>query len=316
MSIRVRVPGSLMLMGEHAVLHGELALVLATNTYIEVTLNARSDRQVVIDSALAQYQCSLDNLVADPKLSFVLAAINIHQAQLHCGFDLHIHSEFSHKVGLGSSAAVTAGVVAALSRFCDETLSAEQLFERSLAVIHQVQAGRGSGSDLVASIYGGIVAYRVVPREIRRLDKAAILNMPPVDLFYVGYKRATPEVIAIVDRLSTQAPELYRELYLLMGQTAEAAERAILSQDWALLGQLMNSYAGLLDALGVCDIKLADLQYRLRQSQTVLGAKISGSGLGDSVIVLGQIAPETIDYLNIPVAISPKGLEIVGDAHE
>lgn len=316
MTIRVRVPGSLMLMGEHAVLHGELALVLATNTYIEVTLNARSDRQVFIDSALAQYQSSLDELVADPKLSFVLAAINLHHAQLRCGFDLHIQSEFSHTVGLGSSAAVTAGVVAALSRLCNETLNAEQLFDRSLAAVHQVQGGRGSGSDLVASIYGGIVAYRVAPREIRRLDKAAILNMPPVDLFYVGYKRATPEVIAIVDQLSTQAPELFKQLYLLMGQTAEVAEQAILSQDWALLGQLMNSYAGLLDALGVCDIKLADLQYRLRQSQTVLGAKISGSGLGDSVIALGQVAPETIDYLNIPVAVSPQGLEIVGDAHE
>lgn len=309
--IRVKVPGSLMLMGEHAVLQGELALALAVDSFVEVCLTPRSDRRVIIDSALAKYDASLDQLESNARLSFVLTAIQAYQAKLDFGFDLQISSEFSHQVGLGSSAAVTAGVIAAMSQLCHEQLTPEQLFERSLAVVHTVQGGRGSGTDLVASIFGGIVAYRVSPREIRRLDAS-----PAIDLYYVGYKLATPEVISRVEAMAKSAPDFYRQLYRLMGQTTEAAERAIKQHDWPLLGQLMNSYAGLLDALGVCDINLADLQYRLRACEQVLGAKISGSGLGDSVIVLGRAESLGLDYLHIPVSISPQGLQIFGDAHE
>ncbi|HSG02120.1 MAG TPA: GHMP kinase [Marinobacterium sp.] len=305
MNLSVRVPGSLMLMGEHAVLHGELAIALATDKFIYIELHSRSDRQVLIDSELAQYSAELEQLSADSRLSFVLAAIEQQREHLPGGFKLCIRSEFSHEVGLGSSAAVTAGVVAALSHFCGETLTHEQLFERSLGVVHRVQGGRGSGTDLVASIFGGLVAYRVRPREIRRMP-----GLPPIDLFYVGYKMKTPDVIARVEALASGAAELYQGIYRLMGEVSEAAEAAIVSQQWTLLGQLMNCYAGLMDALGVCDQSLADLQYRLRTEPEVLGAKISGSGLGDSVICLGKARPESLDYTHIPVAISQLGLII------
>lgn len=305
MNLKVRVPGSLMLMGEHAVLHGELAIALATANYIELELTSRQDRCVVIDSELAHYRSELDQLRDDPRLSFVLAAIELQRDNLPCGFELRIRSEFSHEVGLGSSAAVTAGTVAALSRFCSEHLTSEQLFERALAVVHQVQGGRGSGTDLVASIFGGLVAYRVAPREIRRLQ-----GLPPIDLFYVGYKMKTPEVIARVEARAAQAPDLFQAIYRLMGQTAEAAEDAITAQNWSLLGQLMDTYAGLMDALGVCDYSLADLQYRLRGEPDVMGVKISGSGLGDSVICLGQARPQALNYTHIPVAVSQTGLTL------
>lgn len=311
MKLSVRVPGSLMLMGEHAVLHGELAIALAAANYVELSLESRADRQVSIDSELAQYSSDLDQLQEEPRLSFVLQAIRQRQALLPTGFNLSIRSEFSHTVGLGSSAAVTAGIVALLARFCGETPSREALFKESLAVVHQVQGGRGSGTDLVASIFGGLVAYRVESREIRPLK-----GLPPIDLFYVGYKMKTPEVIAKVEAQADKAPELYPSLYRLMGQTTEAAENAIEMQDWRLVGQLMNSYAGLMDALGVCDLNLAQLQYKLRQCTGVLGAKISGSGLGDSVIALGQADAESVGFTHIPVSISEQGLTFIGESDE
>lgn len=311
MTLKVRVPGSLMLMGEHAVLHAQLAIALAAANYVEISLEPRDDQRIRIDSALAQYTSELGQLNEEPKLSFVLAAIRQQQLQLKSGFDLSIRSEFSHTVGLGSSAAVTAGVVALLAKYCGEELEPEALFERALAVVHQVQGGRGSGTDLVASIFGGLVAYRVEPREIRRLP-----GLPPVDLYYVGYKMKTPEVIAHVEAFANRAPELYQQIYRLMGQTSEAAEAAINAADWPLLGQLMNSYAGLMDALGVCDSNLAQLQFRLRESAQVLGAKISGSGLGDSVIALGQAEPSEIGFAHIPVSVSQQGLVFIGENHE
>ena len=309
MSLKVRVPGSLMLMGEHAVLHGELAIAMATANFVEISLTPRVDQRISVDSELAQYSSELDKLEDEPKLSFVLAAIRQQQTQLKAGFDLSIRSGFSHTVGLGSSAAVTTGVVALLAKYGGKELAPEALFERALAVVHQVQGGRGSGTDLVASIFGGLVAYRVEPREIRRLP-----GLPPVDLYYVGYKMRTPEVIARVEASAHKAPALYQQLYRLMGQTSEAAEAAINASDWSLLGQLMNTYAGLMDALGVCDSNLAELQFRLRESTDVLGAKISGSGLGDSVIALGQADPDQIGFTHIPVSVSQQGLVYIEES--
>jgi len=300
-----------MLMGEHAVLHGELAIALAAAQYVDIELTPRSDSQVRIDSALAQYQSSLSELAAEPKLSFVLAAIHQASTKLPNGFDLRIRSEFSHEVGLGSSAAVTAGVVAALAQYGEQSIQRQALFEQALAVVHQVQGGRGSGTDLVASIYGGLVSYRVAPREIRPLS-----GLPLVDLYYVGYKMKTPDVIAKVEALASKAPSLYAGLYRLMGQATEAAVEAIESSDWQLLGQLMNTYAGLLDALGVCDPSLARLQYQLREAPQVLGAKISGSGLGDSVIALGQADPSSIGFTHIPLSVSKTGLEFIGGSDD
>ncbi len=311
MTLKVRVPGSLMLMGEHAVLHSELAIALAAANYVEIALEPRADTLVRIDSELAQYTSELTRLEDEPKLSFVLAAIRQQQSKFDCGFDLKIRSEFSHTVGLGSSAAVTAGVVALLARYCGESVEPQVLFEKALAVVHEVQGGRGSGTDLVASIFGGLVAYRVKPREIRRLQ-----GLPPVDLYYVGYKMKTPEVIARVEAFANRAPELYQQIYQLMGQTSEAAELAINASDWSMLGQLMNTYAGLMDALGVCDKNLAQLQFRLRESAQVQGAKISGSGLGDSVIALGRAEPADIGFTHIPVSVSQQGLVFIGENNE
>ncbi|MDO6564130.1 GHMP kinase [Amphritea sp. 1_MG-2023] len=313
MRIKVTAPGSLMLMGEHAVLFGQRALACAVDKRISVTLTPRTDRRVNIDSALAQYHADLDHLTAEPALSFVLAAIARQRCRLVSGFDLQICAEFSHTVGLGSSAAVTAAVVTALQVFIGEVEHDEQalsrLFAEALAVVHQVQDGRGSGTDLVAAVYGGVVGYTIAtaerPPQIRRLQ-----GLPTISLYYVGYKMKTPDVLKRVEGYAAQSPELYTALYQLMGQTAEQAERAVDNSDWSQLGRLMNIYQGLMDALGVNDAQLSTMIYTLRSAPEVLGAKISGSGLGDCVLALGCPDANILAYEQIPVSVSAEGITV------
>lgn len=303
--IKVTVPGSIMLMGEHAVLFGHKALACAVDKYIHIELESIATREVLIDSTLAQYRSSLSDLAADDRLSFVLAAVAMYADCLPSGIKITIRSEFSHTVGLGSSAAVTAGVVAALASFVKDKTDRDSLFDRSLAVVHQVQGGRGSGTDLVASIYGSIVSYRIEPREIKALPA-----LPNISLYYAGYKTKTPDVLKHVEGLASHYPELYHQIYQLMGSVADNAEQAIAQQDWQKLGQLMNNYQGLMDALGVADKAICDIVYTLRQSKHITGAKISGSGLGDCVIALGSDPDLSITYEQIPVSVSVQGVSI------
>lgn len=311
-SIKVTAPGSLMLMGEHAVLFGQRALACAVDKRISVELKPRTDRAVVIDSALAQYQSSLDDLTQEPALSFVLTAIQRRKTDLPNGFELIIRSEFSHTVGLGSSAAVTAAVVTALTAYAGLPVNQPRaLFDEALAVVHQVQDGRGSGTDLVAAVYGGVVGYTVATAE-RPAQIRALSGLPELSLYYVGYKMKTPDVLRYVESLAQQQPGLYNGLYELMGQTAEQAEEAVDKADWETLGRLMNIYQGLMDALGVNDRQLAEIIYTLRQSDKISGAKISGSGLGDCVLALGQDPDsdliQALNYQAIPVAVSAQGV--------
>lgn len=303
--IKVTAPGSIMLMGEHAVLFGHRAIACAVDKRIQVSLIPRADRVVVIRSALADYQADLDNLTTDTRLSFVLFAIGQVSAFLPGGFELDIDSEFSHTVGLGSSAAVTAAVVKALSVYQKEKLPRRQLFDRALAVIHGVQ-GRGSGTDLAASVYGGLIGYTVKPQQISALN-----GLPPISLFYAGYKTKTPDVLARVKEHTQAFPDLYASLYQLMNDTTVKAEDAIQQQNWVALGLLMNIYQGLMDALGVNDAALSDIVYSLRRSDAILGAKISGSGLGDCVIALGNDESLSLPYESIAVAVSGEGVEVV-----
>lgn len=302
--IRVSAPGSIMLMGEHAVLFGHRAIACAVDKRMHVVLQPRTDRRVIIESALAHYQSSLDELAAEPSLSFVLYAITQVKAKLTQGFTLKIDSEFSHTVGLGSSAAVTACVVKALSDYVGEQLSLDALFDRALAVVHGVQ-GRGSGTDLAASVWGGLIAYTVKPRQV-----APLQGLPPISLVYTGYKTKTPDVLARVAKQSELFPDLYQEIYSLMHKTTCEAEQAIIKQDWYALGRLMNIYQGLMDALGVNDYALSDIIYTMRASADIYGAKISGSGLGDCVIALGMDVTLPLDYESIPVAISESGVTV------
>lgn len=308
-AMRVSAPGSIMLMGEHAVLFGERALACAVDKRISVTLTPRADREVHVDSALAQYVASLDRLSAEPRLSFVLAAIERQCAACPTGFDLRIEAGFSHTVGLGSSAAVTAAVTAALGAFCGQDISDRQgLFNAALAAVHQVQ-GRGSGTDLVASIFGGVVGYTVAtPTMPARIS--ALRGIPEISLYYAGYKTTTPEVLRRVEQQRVQQPELYRGIYQLMGQCTAQAELAVAAADWAQLGQLMNIYQGLMDALGVNDKTLAEIVYTLRQSERILAAKISGSGLGDCVLALGRDATLSLPYEEIPVSVAAEGVSV------
>jgi mevalonate kinase len=74
---------------------------------------------------------------------------------------------------------------------------------------------------------------------------------------------------------------------------------AIQEQDWLELGFLFNEQQKCMKSLGVSDDHLDSLIAELRAQPNILGAKISGSGLGDCVIGVSS-SGHTISKLVIP----------------
>lgn len=303
-SFSASAPGNLMLLGEHAVLRGQWSLICAVNQRLRVELTPRADDRIRLQSALGSLEMSRQALVDAPAFRFVCAAIRRHQPELPSGFDLRIESAFSHQVGLGSSAAVTVSTVAVLAAWLGKAPDPDAVFLESVAVVRAVQ-GVGSGADVAACVHGGVIAYRADPCAVRRLP-----HRHPITVVYSGSKLPTVEVIRRVNEAAAAQPEFFNHVFSLMGSSAESAAGAIEQNDWPAVGRLLNLNQSLMEAIGVSNERLAEIIRALHQDPGILGAKISGSGLGDCVVGLGRAAVFHLPYEVLPVDMAAEGLLI------
>jgi len=317
--VMASAPANTMLMGEHAVLFGHNALVCALTPRIYVSAQTRNDERVVIDSQLGSYQTSVNELVAVAQqtspFGFVLQALALSDLQL--GVNLFIESDFDHTLGLGSSAAVTVATLGAIELLAKGQFDQQNIMRKGIESIRKVQ-GRGSGADVAASALGGIVNFNAQPITAQRvtLSDQAWKIAPHLRLVYCGYKTPTPVVIEQVAQAEALEPKRFEQLYQQMGACVETTMAALNKDDWQAFGQAMDQYQRYMEDLGVSDdtIKtIIQLGRKQAQKGALFGAKISGSGLGDCVLLLGC---DELDWphTQLPVQIDPQGLR--QEAHQ
>lgn len=287
MSFKASAPGSLMLLGEYAVLYGKPALVCAVDKRITVKLTPRKDNVVHIESDLhGQYETTLPQLKIEKPFQFVLAALLQYQSKLRNGCDIVITSNFSDQIGLGSSASVTVATLAALSLWLNtKTLSLSELSRQGKNVVRAVQ-GVGSGADIAASVYGGMVGYMADPQKVEPL---AVTH--PLSLFYIGFKTPTKDAIAQVEKRFAHHPALFRHILNAIGECAKEGIQFARQKSWDKFGEIMTIQQGLMEALGV-SLPVIRKTIDVLNEQPFLGVKISGSGLGDCIVGLGEIVRE------------------------
>jgi len=293
-----KAPASTFLMGEHAVLAGYPALLCALDKWISVKLTPSSTDTVQIDSHLGSLSFSRHHLKVSKPLTFVTAVLCRYASQFTHGFHIEIESEFSHQQGLASSAAVTVATLAAIRAYLNLPMDPATLFNEARAVILDVQ-GKGSAADAAASIYGGCFAFHK--------DQGLIEHYtpPPFTLVYSGAKTPTAKVIANVDQDLKAFPEIQGKIYEAIGACVDAARAALSQKDYQALGLLANIHAGFYHCLQISSPILNDLIAAALQYPDVTGAKISGSGLGDCIIVFGALPrntfPKTLSQKNLGV---------------
>jgi mevalonate kinase len=291
-----------MLLGEHAVLHGHRALVCAINRRITVSLTPTEDDSIHIFSDLGTYQSPRADLTDHPSFRFVLQAIKQCGESIPSGFELKIESEFSADIGFGSSAAVTVATHAVLFQWMNGVAPAkEDLFAAALETVCVVQ-GRGSGADLAASVFGGVVGFDTTP-EFQPVEVSI-----PLTAVYCGYKTPTPEVILKVEQLRLKNPEKYDRIYSEIDASVVAAVAKLREQDFPAFGKIINRNQELMDAMGVNTPELEEIVANLQNEPYVFGAKISGSGLGDCAVAIGYADPK-LDYPVHHLEITPTGCE-------
>lgn len=285
-----------MITGEHAVIYGAPAVVAAIDQRATVHLTFRTTPSLHITSQIAPpFVASMEDLVAEGPYRFVIAAVLAYRARIAGGITIHIHSEINHTLGLGSSAAVTMATLAAL-----EGAAPARLHDTGLRIIRAIQ-GRGSGADLAASLMGGALAYRISGDGPARIQP---LPLPPqLSLFNVGYKTPTSEVLAKVAAARAANPEHINAVFDEMERISDATIAQIIQGDWAATGPNICAYQDLMSSLGVSDAALDAAIAQATGCDGVIGAKISGSGLGDCALAIGAV-PEGFE----PVRVAQEGV--------
>lgn len=181
--VEASAPGKLFLLGDYAVLDGAPALLVAVNRRARVVLETRSDDALVvhapdlgIDAARATVDTrgdlAWDDAAQADRLGLVAAIWRALAAdglapprgatlQLDTSGFFENTPEGRRKLGLGSSAALTVALAAALVRAAGRPFAATPAWIARLVALHGAwQGGRGSGADIATSMAGGLGVYR------------------------------------------------------------------------------------------------------------------------------------------------------------
>ncbi|MEM2384442.1 MAG: mevalonate kinase [Candidatus Bathyarchaeia archaeon] len=297
---KASAPAKVILFGEHFVVYGRLAVVMAIDLRAHVTVKPRTDNKIVVKSD-AMGLCgefTFDGIYrpilgcfGDVKLKpiYVAAKNILNLAGEIIGLDINIESHIPTAAGLGSSAAVSVATTAAVSNLLEMNLGMDDIFRLALdaeRVIHE----HPSGVDPAISTYGGILAYRV-GEGIRRLKVNVVL---PLILGDTRIKRDTREMILRVSELRRLYPEAIESIMDAGERVANLAIKALEGGDLRALGHLMNINHALLYAIGVSNLATENLVWAARRAGA-LGAKITGAGGGGYIVALSH--PENLHFV-------------------
>ena len=310
--IKASAPAKVILLGEHFVVHGEPAIVLAIDKRATVTVETRNDSKIFIESkdigasgffVNDEFHPKMGGKEAGRKLEPIYAIVKeaIRRYNLRYGININIESSIPVGAGLGSSAAVSVATASAIFSMLDPKVSKDTIFNAAFnaeKIVHETP----SGVDPAVSTYGGILWY-CRSKPIRRLK--IDINLPLV-IGNTGKERSTGKLVAKVNKLRSRYPLIVGKIIKAGGEIVKRSVKALREGDLKTLGELMNIDHELLRALGVSCRELEELIYAAREAGA-LGAKLTGAGGGGCMIALAY--PEKI--IDVAHAIKEAGGEVL-----
>jgi mevalonate kinase len=149
--ITISVPSKVHLLGEHSVVYGKPALLAAINKRISITIISSKTKQVQgIQEHVKEVKQLLEVLESEIKKGTKVKVSS---------YSIQINSQVPVGSGLGSSAALSAGLTAALLSFQKIPWDKKIVFDIAYAG-EKFFHGNPSGGDLVTVIEGGFLWFR------------------------------------------------------------------------------------------------------------------------------------------------------------
>ena len=303
-------PGKLILLGEYAVLEQAPALVAAVSRTSKISVTTRLD---------SVFELEMPNLDL-PNIPFifdengkihllkntreqlnghglVISVLEYMQAKSEEAFppatikidtsDFY-HEDSGFKFGLGSSAAMTVGLIRAMNELTSKPIASSDLYREAFEAHRWAQGKMGSGVDIAASANGGILSYRMPDNQ--NLETAQIENLEwPEELLmmciWTGSSASTTEMLKKVDASKEANSASYWKIMAQMIELAENGEQAFREKDAEAFLEIVEDYYRIEEQLGnESGAKIISQSHRKCHelvTQTGGAYKPSGAGGGD-----------------------------------
>lgn len=271
----------LILIGEHAVVHGQPAIAIPFPLIGVETIIDYVPGTVKVDSSFyhgplhhaPDYLQGIANCVDE-----TLAYLEIPNEDLL----IRINSSIPPGKGLGSSASVAISVIRSLFDYADRSYTTEELLR--LANVAETYAhGDPSGLDTL-TITSNLPVWFEKDHPVDYIELGEDLHFIVADSGRVGDTRTSVESVA---QLLKMAPKRIHAKIERIGELTHHAKEALEKASKQFLGQLLNEAQKELEALGVSDAGLNKLIHLARE-EGALGAKLTGGGNGGCIIALAQ----------------------------
>lgn len=299
--------------------HGGRVLNAAIDKYVYVIVKQRFDDDVYLNYS----QKEIVSRVEDVRHDLVREAM--HMAGIRKGVEITTLADIpSAGSGLGSSSAVTVGLLHALFAYQGRQVSAGELAERA-CTIELERCGKPIGKqDQYAAAFGGICDMRFGPGDRVDVDQIRLeprrhrLLQGELMLFYTGITRSAD---TILKEQSATIHEHLRQLHLLRDLAGEAAHDLRAGDTRAVGVALAKSWdAKRMLATGVSSPRLdGAVDSALVAGAT--GAKVTGAGGGGFVLVLCPVECQAAvrdalhDMAELPIKIDPYGSRVIFNVH-
>jgi len=291
--VTASAPAKVILFGEHFVVYGEPAVVLAIDKRAYASAQLRKDERIYIKSTNMgasgtfkgeRFQVEKGGLKARLKLEPVKNAVQqvLERAQRKAGVNVRVKSNIPVSAGLGSSAAVATSTVVAVSNLLGLELSHDHIFRMAYESERLVH-GTPSGIDPAISTYGGVLQFQ----RGKDFTPLSVQTDIPLVIGNTKVERSTGELVAMVRRIKGHYPSIIDPIIRTGGKIALDAVEALKRDDLQTVGELMNINHALLCAVGVSHEVLERLVYAARKGNA-LGAKLTGGGGGGCMIALAR----------------------------
>jgi mevalonate kinase len=294
MGVVASAPAKIILFGEHFVVYGEPAIVLAIDRRAYAAVDYHKDGRLHFRSpnlSLAGYFENGafnveqgDEREAKMKFEPVNVAVEkvLEKNKKHVGLDIEISSSVPVAAGLGSSAAVVTAVTAAVGALLKLEMSKEDIFSITYEA-EKIVHGTPSGVDPAISTFGGALLFQI-DTGFKPLEVKAEM---PLVIGDTGVERSTRVQVEKVRHITHNYPRVAESIRKAAREVVLRAIDALEENDLKTLGELMNINHSLLCGIGVSDESLEWLVNAARKGGA-FGAKLTGAGGGGCMIALAD----------------------------
>lgn len=285
--------------------HGGEVISTTIDKYITVKVSCRADGRIAIRTEAAEAEACERGNVEAWKEARLLAPASSHplvssldeirhpliretmrKTDVESGVSIEITSDISARgAGLGSSSALTVGLLNALYAYRGERWNAESLARDACEVEIDILGNPIGKQDQYASAYGGLRRFWFEPD-----DNVSVESLPPkgvgnndrcsslekhLMLFDTGIQRSASTILS--EQKRTASPTLLLKIRELVPKFCNALMR----KDFDKVGQLLHENWQLKRGLaGSISNDRLDTTYRLALDAGALGGKVLGAGGG------------------------------------